>query len=131
MRVHEADENGSTDPIHEENQTQNGFNTKPNGSDEDKDLFELERTKQPQGVTNDTNNKRRDHHTKSFKGWSVDQGCETDQTQDCKSEGNNVAGDHSGSGITATSTVEGAKISKRLVSTCDTNAKTLHPLCKI
>jgi hypothetical protein len=101
MRVDEADGQGGAEPVHEEGQTQNCFNTKPYSSDQDKNLFVLESTIQAHGIADDTNNKGRNHHTESFKARSVHFGRQTDQAQHCKTESNNVASDHGSSGIAA------------------------------
>jgi hypothetical protein len=102
--VHEANGNNGTNPVHEQDQAQDGFDSKPNGRHQDKELFELEGTKQTQRVANDANHKGRNHETESFKSRSVQLGSKTDQTEDGKTKGDDVDGDDSSSSVAAKET---------------------------
>lgn len=104
--VHEEHTNHGTDPVHKQDQAHNGFNTEPDGSDQDKGLSELESTKQAQRAADDTNHKSRNHEAKSFKSRAVHIWGKAGQTEDGKSKGDDVDGNDGSACVTAKATDE-------------------------
>lgn len=106
VRVQEEQGNHGTNKVHKQDNTEDSFNTEPDGGNHHKCPFELQCSVQAQSVANDSNHKGRNHQSKSLESGSVHLRGKADKAKSCESKSDTVHSDTGGSGVTAKATVE-------------------------